>query len=214
MFLTSVVFSFKVFMRLPNVCFALLLATGLVATASPLLHDPQILIDTGGDPLSIHDINVVQPNGNQTVTYDFVNDTSSIVTKFTFETTINKNLSGLAASSFTCADPGGYFLSCNTSYNSLTGDLRYIFSGVNPPDDDEDFDPENGEQEGIPPNGLFHITLQGWTPDATSAGEVLYNDIPSLTNTVETTAPEPAAALTLGTGLLLLAAIWRRRTAR
>jgi hypothetical protein len=207
-------------MRLAIVGPTLFLAAAVVVTATPLLNDPEILIDTGGDAIPISSgINQVQPNGNQTVSYDFVNDTNNIVTGFRFATTINVGLSNEAAASFTCADPGGYFLSCTTSYDPsnpppMTGNLVYVFSGVNPTDgDDTGTDTEAGEQEGIPPGGHFIITLQGWTPNAMSAGEMLYSGTPMLQDTF-TQTPEPAVALTLGTGLLLLVAVSRRRRVR
>ena len=195
-------------MRLAIVGPTLFLAAALALTATPLLNDPEILIDSGGDAIPITSgINQVQPTGDQTVSYDFVNDTKSIVTGFTFETTINTGLSTEAAASFSCSDPGGFFLNCTSSYTSATGNLLYVFSGVNP------FTGMSGSgaglEEGIFPGGNFIITLNGWVPDAMSAGQVLYNELPTLENTF--TTPEPAAALTLGTGLLLLAAIWRRR---
>ena len=199
-------------MRLTFVCPTVFLAAAVAVTATPLLNDPEILIDTGGDAIPISTgINQVQPTGDQTVSYDFFNNTKNIVTGFTFETTINTGLSSDAAASFTCADPGGFFLNCTTTYTSSSGNLLYVFSGVNP------FSGMNGsgagEHEGIFPGGNFIITLQGWTPDAMSAGQTLYNGLPTLDNTF--TAPEPAVALTLGTGLLLLAFIGRRRwTAR
>ena len=196
-------------MRLAIVGPILFLAAAVAVTATPLLNDPQILIDTGGDAIPISTgINQVQPTGDQTVSYDFFNNTKNIVTGFTFETTINTGLSSDAAASFTCADPGGFFLDCNTTYTSSTGNLLYVFSGVNP------FSGMSGsgagEHEGIFPGGNFIITLQGWTPDAMSAGQMLYNELPTLDNTF-TDTPEPAVALTLGTGLLLLAVIGRRR---
>jgi len=200
----SVVLSLKVVMRLPIVGPALFLAAAVAVTATPLLNDPQISIDSGCCSIPISSgINTVQPTGDATVTYDFFNDTKNIITGFTFETTINTGLSSEAAASFTCADPGGFFLGCSTSYTQTTGNLLYVFSGVNPPSGD-------GEDEGIFPGGHFIITLQGWVPDAMSAGQMLYNNLPTLDNTF-TDTPEPAVALTLGTGLLLLAAIWRRR---
>jgi hypothetical protein len=204
----SVVSSIKVVMRLAIVCPALFLAAAVAVTATPLLNDPEILIDSGGDAIPITSgINQVQPTGDQTVTYDFINNTKYVVTGFTFETTINVGLSSEAAASFTCADPGGFFLNCTTTYTQSSGDLLYVFSGVNP------FTEMSGSgaglQEGIFPAGNFIITLDGWIPDAMSAGQMLYNELPTLDNTF--TVPEPAVALTLGTGLLLLAAMWRRR---
>ena len=73
-------------MRLSIVFPTLFLAAGVAATAAPLLQDPRILIDSGGDAIPISSgINEVQPNGNQTVSFDFFNDTSAIVTSFTFK---------------------------------------------------------------------------------------------------------------------------------
>jgi hypothetical protein len=197
-------------MRLSIVFPTLFLVAGVAAMAAPLLQDPRILIDSGGDAIPISSgINEVQPNGNQTVSFDFFNDTSAIVTSFTFQTTINTGLSSAEAALFTCADPGGYFLGCHTTYDSLTGHLRYLFSGVNAEDADENgSDPEINEQEGIPPSGHFIITLDGWTEN-----ETLFVDgtPPALNNNFTTEpTPEPAVALTLGAGLLLLGAIRRR----
>jgi hypothetical protein len=209
---SAVVSSLQVNMRIAIVCSTLLLACGVAATASSLLQDPQILIDSGGDATGISippGINIAQPCGMATCSYDFVNDTPNIVTGFNFKTTINTGLTSEEASLFTCADPGGYFISCNTKYDSLTGTLQYFYSGVNPPDADENgTDTEAGEQEGIPLQGHFIITLQGWTEN-----DVLFVDgtPPSLINTFSTDAPEPSVAITLGSGLLLLAAMLRRR---
>ena len=200
-------------MRLPIVYSTLLLASGIALNASPLLQDPQILIDSGGDATIISQppgINLAQPCGSATCVFDFVNDTASIVTGFNFKTTINTGLSGEEASLFTCSDPGGYFIPrCNTTYDPSTGILQYFYSGVNPPDGDENgTDTEAGEQEGIPLQGHFIITLQGWTEN-----DALFvnGTPPSLSNTFSTDAPEPSVAITLGSGLLLLAAMLRRR---
>lgn len=204
--------SLQVDMRLPIVYSTLLLASGIALNASPLLQDPQIVIDSGGDATIISQppgINLAQPCGSATCVFDFVNDTASIVTGFNFKTTINTGLSGEEASLFTCSDPGGYFISCNTTYDPTTGILQYFYSGVNPADADENgSNTEAGEQEGIPPQGHFIITLQGWTEN-----EALFVDgtPPQLHNTFSTDTPEPAVALTLGSGLLLFAAMLRRR---
>jgi hypothetical protein len=157
----------------------------------------------------------VQPTGAQTVTYDFFNDTPDVITSFVFQTMINTALSPQAASSFTCMDNAGFFLGCAVHYDSISGNLQYSFSGTNPLEGDETQESEIGEQEGIPPNGHFKITLQGWTPDVMSAGEELYSNVPNLDNTFVQTpitdSPEPAAVVTMGTGLLVLAAMLRRR---
>jgi hypothetical protein len=205
-------------MRLFLTLSLLILAAGIGATATPLLppiNDPQILIDSDCCSIPITSgINQVQPTGAQTVKYDFFNDTSNVITSFSFQTMINTNLSPQAASSFTCMDNAGFFLGCKVNYDPSTGNLLYSFSGTEPLEGDENQESEIGEQEGIPPNGHFAITLKGWTPDAMSAGQELYSDLPTLRNDF-TQTPEPVAALTVGTGLLVLAAMLRRkRTAR
>ncbi len=88
-------------MRLAIVYSTLLLASGIALNASPLLQDPQIVIDSGGDATIISQppgINLAQPCGSATCVFDFVNDTPSIVTGFNFKTTINTGLSGEEAS--------------------------------------------------------------------------------------------------------------------
>jgi len=210
-------------MRLFITLSVLFLAAAIEATATPLLppiNDPEILIDSDccSTPIS-SGINSVVLTGAQTVTYDFFNDTSNMITSFNFATKINSGLSDQAAASFTCADPGGYFLNCSAQYmpsgffvcNGSQCNLQYLFSGVNPTDDDETLEPEIGEQEGIPPGGHFKITLAGWTSGATaSTGEQLYSGLPMLHNDF-TQSPEPAVAFTVGTGLLVLAAMLRRK---
>jgi hypothetical protein len=204
-------------MRLFITLSVLFLAAAIGVIATPLLppiNDPEILIDSDCCSIPITSgINQVQPTGAQTVTYDFFNDTPGTITSFTFQTMVNTGLSPAAASSFTCADPAGYFLGCVVSYDPPSGNLKYSFSGTNPLDDDETLEPEIGEQEGIPPNGHFKITLQGWTPDVMSGGQELYSNLPTLHNDF-TLTPEPAVALTLGTGLLVLAAMLRRKRPR
>jgi len=205
-------------MRLFVTLSLLILAAAIGATATPLLppiNDPEILIDSSCCSIPITSgINQVQPTGAQTVAYDFFNDTSNVITSFKFQTMVNAHLSTQASSSFTCMDNAGFFLGCKVNYDPSTGNLLYSFSGTDPLEGDETQESEIGEQEGIPPSGHFAITLKGWTPDAMSAGQELYSNLPTLRNDF-TQTPEPAVALTLGTGLLFLAALLRRkRTAR
>lgn len=203
-------------MRFAIVSLCVLLAAGVAGTAAPLFNDPQILIDTGGDSLPIStSIGIAQPCSPGPCTFDFFNDTGGILTNFTFETTINTGLSAAAINSFTCADPSGFFLNCNIHYVSSSGDLKYLFNGVNPPDGDENLEPELNEHEGIPPLGHFIIRFTGWQEDLKVGDEQVYAGVPATTNNFETTAaPEPGAALAVGTGLLLLATMLRRRTVR
>ena len=209
-------------MRLLTGFFAMLSAVSFTASGA-LLNDPEMVID--GDCCSIpisSGINQVQPTGASSVTYDFFNDSPNIITSFIFQTTINKGLSSAASASFTCTDPGGFFLNCVVFYDPATGTLRYTFSGVNPPDGDEGTDTEIGQMEGIPPassnpvavNGHFKITLNGWVTDATSGGEQLYSGVPHVDGSF-TETPEPSAALAIGTGLMLLGLLrYRRRAVR
>jgi hypothetical protein len=86
----------------------------------------------------------------------FYNDTGSIITSLSLQTTIEEGLTSAEISnSFTCnsgaANP--FFLNCGFSYVSSTGSLTINFFGVNPADPDEldGFETEVGEQRGIPP---------------------------------------------------------------
>jgi hypothetical protein len=202
-----------------------LIALPFVALSQSPPPDPEILIDTGGDPLPITtSIGQVQPNGSGLVTYDFVNDTG-LLTSFAFDTMVNKGLDPWLATHvfFSCAEPSGYFLNCAVNYNPLTGDLQYVFSGVLPSDGDEtpgpNFDPhgEVGQHEGIPTGGVFHISLIGWIDGG--YGGLLYKGRPTFTDSF-TTVPETSSVLILLTESLLLAAImfplrrrwnWKRR---
>jgi hypothetical protein len=201
----------KAVMRFLFVGFTLLLASSFTVPATPL-HDPEILIDTGGDSIPISTgINQAQPCGSAPCIFDFFNDTGGILISFTFETMINPGLSSAAAASFTCADPSGFFLSCSSHYDP-SGDLKYMFTGVLPEDQNETSGPDLGEHEGIPPGADFIIEYEGWVRNQTVGNEQLYQGLPTMTNTFATTAtPEPSAALTFATGLLLLAALWNRR---
>ena len=200
---------------------AFLTAFSVSVLANPVPFDPQILIDTGGDSLPISsNIGIAQPCSPGPCTFDFFNDTGAILTSFTFATTINKGLSETAINSFTCADPHGFFLDCTIQYESSSGLLKYLFSGVVPADGDETTDTDVGEHEGIPlagppPQGHFIITFTGWQQDLTVGTEQLYSGVPVTQNSFETSAvPEPsyrAAAACLGFALLA-AWRWRRRS--
>jgi len=225
-------------MRLAIFCSTLLVAAGVTATATPV-NDPEMEIDTGGfsTPISTT-IGTAQPCDpgplNLPCSYDFFNDTGSLLTSFTFETKINPGLSSeIITQNFTCVDPSGYFAAggspgCAVNYipNAIDplnpsagpfGDLKYVFSAVNPPDGDETSQSELGEGEGIPAGGHFMITFKGWKPDLTVTVNnmivPLYSGEPMTDNSFQT-VPEPAAAGSLLVGFMLLAAMWRRRVAR
>jgi hypothetical protein len=194
---------------------SILFLTAAVAGHATLLQDPNMEVDNGGDAIGITSgINQVQPcGGSRTCDYSFFNDTGAIITSFTFETTIAMNLSPDAQASFTCSDPGGFFKTCTTMYDPPTGDLEYSFSGVFPPIGNAN---GPGEERGIAPGAIFTIGLNGWVPDAMSAGQTLYEGLPTFTtSTFTTSAPEPSTLIGLGSGLLFFGLMWRRRrTAR
>jgi len=170
----------------------------------------------------IQNVNFVQPdcsNGipgetgwppQPTCTYYFQDTTASIVDSFTFEATITVS----EESDFSCLptiqsgpdkgfDPNGYFKNCSVSFDSIPDssnvELVYAYSGVNPPDGDEapgDYpgnDGEIGQYEGIPPDGVFTIELEGWSGPLKNLS----------LNTSYVLAPEPSAAIILLTELLL-----------
>ena len=201
----GVLCSLKVSMRSLIISPLILLLACVVLTAAPLpLDDPQILIDTGGDPLPIStSLGVVQPCGSQHCTFDFFNDTGAFVTSFLFEAMVNAGLQNIGGV-FTCSDPHGFFMGCHVDYNSTSGDLKFLFEGVVSPSNG--IDPPG--PHGIPPNADFFVALDGWVHnDNLFPG----GDPPALTNTF-TTSPEPSAWLTLGTGLLLLGGFRYRRS--
>jgi len=202
-------------MRAPYCSYTALFLLGcLSAYADSTPSDPQIIIDTGGDPYSLStQINVVQPSGADPLTFSFVNDLSGIVDSLTFNTTIASGLSSTDSGLFSCptAAQNGYFLSCQVNYDMTTGALQYQFSGVNPADGDENFpvdhDNEFGQKEGIPIGGDFSITLAGWTRDNTAPdGVSLYSGLPTFDNSF-TVTPEPSLVLLVAAQCLFLVVI-------
>jgi len=199
----------------------LTLSACLSAFANPVPTDPQILIDSGGDPYSLStQFDIVQPSGADPLQFSFVNDSNGIVTGLTFDTTISKNLTTAQVNSgFSCPSSAnqGYFLSCGITYTQSTGELLYKFSGVNPPDGDEATDNEFGEFEGIPIGDDFTITLAGWTDGATASdGTPLYASLPKFDDSF-TATPEPSlVSLLAAQGILLIciAGFVRRRANR
>jgi hypothetical protein len=191
------------------------------AFANPVPTDPQILIDSGGDPYSLKtQFDIVQPTGVDPLQFSFVNDSNGIVTGLTFDTTISKGLTTAEVhSGFSCPSSAnqGYFLSCVIGYTQSTGALQYKFFGVNPPDGDEATDSEFGEFEGIPQGGDFTITLAGWTNGAAASdGTPLYASLPAFDNSF-TAAPEPSLVWLLavqGILLICIAGIVRHRAGR
>jgi len=163
------------------------------------------------------DLGNVQPNGQGLVTFDFINDSNGIVDELEFMVTINMGLSqSVINNAFSISQGGGlgYFKNDTISYNSTTGVLTYLFSGVDPSDNDEfcpNPDPEANEQEGIPECGVFHITLSGWVNDANFMGTQLYSGTPTFTNSFADSSPEPSTIAFSGLGLLILAAVVERR---
>jgi MYXO-CTERM domain-containing protein len=189
-------------------CGGFLLAAGVVPVMADTVpdNDPFIFIDAGDPPPPIPistGINEVQSNGTLLQTFDFINDTNAVITGFEFQTTV---VPGFPTSLLNCAS--GYFLHCTVDYNSKTGSILFDFYGVNPPDGDEvaSIDTEAGEKEGIPLDGVFHITLGGWN--------FLYNadhPIMPFVDSFTVATPEPSSLGFMAAGLLLLAGALRYR---
>jgi len=189
----------------------------------------------GGDPVAplldiTGDLVDVQPTAANCIsltgdcTFVFNNDTGAIITSLDFNMDIATGLTKAdIAESFSCSQGGlGYFKNCAVTYNAITGDLDYLFSGVNQPEGDEQCpqkDCEVNEREGIPPAApgyrQFSITLTGWVADATVGDPMplFPNGLPTFTNSF--TTPEPSSLIALGIGSLLLVGVvqFRRRKA-
>jgi len=199
-----------------------LLAVPAIAPATPL--DPGIIIDST-DPPAINLFGVtngiggVQPTGDAAVVYQ-LEDNTGVINSITFDLQVNPGLAELLtpaelAAAFTCGQGSGkgYFLHCQVVYTDATGDLKYEFYGVKPPDGDEYCTPQHcevNEQEGIPPGATFFVHLNGWVEDASVNDPVpLYNGLPGFTDSF--TTPEPSTLGAAGIGLVLAALVEARR---
>lgn len=211
------------------------LLTGFsISALAATLPDPGILLDVGSasSPITTG-INTVQPNGANTLIFDFFNNTGSVITGFTFQTTVTAGLQG--GPYFSCQDRAGFFLNCAAGYTAATGSLIISFSGVKPDDLGGGLDTGAGQQEGIPPLmpqcapnpdapgcqvGHFYFTLEGWTLGADTPRSVdgvpLYSPEGLVLDNHFTTdaVPEPSGVVLFGTGLLLVLALGARRAAR
>jgi hypothetical protein len=197
----------------------------------------------GGDPpgLVTTDLGEVQATGVEPCPspntdpsdfcYVFNNNTGGIITSLSFSADIAMNLptgsDGLPTNNgvdvFACTQVGqfveGYFLGCNITYDSTTGALTFLFSGVNPPQGAEVCPSGNcaPSQRGIPPDTIptdpeFTIELLAWTGDATAqmgpdsppVDVFIGGVVPVLTNTF-TATPEPSTLAFLAIAFLLTA---------
>src|SRR5271169_1739250 len=216
--------------------FCLLIAGACLLALPSTTKAIGIAVD-GGDPCQFIAANITDVQPTLTATnpgnfcYDLTNTAGGIVTSITFQIQIDAGLQDpdyltdpedhgvddFVADNFTCDQGGaGYFKDCNITYDKGTGVLTYLFSGVNKPDGDESCtstDHEINEQEGIPPCGMFHVTLTGWVANATVGDPIqIYMNLPTFDNS-ETVTPEPSTLFSLGSGLLLLVGVvqFRRR---
>jgi len=156
-------------------------------------------------------INEVAANGDcDPDVFNFVNDFTQIVNGFTFSTTVD---TGLDPADFTCSS--GFFQTCAADYNSTTGGLEYIYSGVITPASFINCCSDGGPNgdEGIAPGSVFHVTLDGWTVD----NGLYENDMegtpggPQPFDNTVSIVPEPATLASLLIGSLLLIGVGLRR---
>ena len=210
--------------RLVWVC-GILAATSIIAAADPLTGDPDILIEAGDFSSSFTGSVTVSPGagavcgvGGVDRCFDYVNNTGSTITQFTFSLDIG-SLTPFEQSLFQCTSGGPFFDSCHTSYDGEF--LSYLYSGAHPEIGlSEPCDTEIGEavKEGIPVAGLctiegnkvghFFFEFQGWT--GTTSGGV------NLANVAVTgsSVPEPIAWPVLGAALLAIGGLARRKARR
>ena len=208
------------------------------ASADIIPPDPDMSMDAGSfsTPLSkFTGFTPSQTSGGGIL--DLFNDTGKLLTSFSLTTFINTGLSNATIQSdFGCSTgPNPFFKDCGITYDSITGELTISFFGVNPPDGDEQFSAETGEQEGIPTlkpgcndrnadssycsgQGHFAISFNdnfsftgdsgGWDP---TASPTLISRAPTFT----LPTPEPTTILLLATVLVAIAgATWKQHRDR
>jgi hypothetical protein len=209
--------------------FRISLLCGLVAALPIAASAAKIVMCSTCDPTPIiltqtnGALNDLQPDGAQTVTDEFVNETGTLLDDIVYTTTINKGLDPTMLANdgdFTCDAPNGFYLNCAVGYDPISGVLTYDYFGVNPPDWQdlpvvvifEDLIGGGFGDTGIPNLGVFEIQLQGWTDSLTDNTDPsnpvqLYNGRPTLGGAFNVPVPEASAALILLTELLLLAGV-------
>ena len=211
------------------------------------IPDPTMGVQGGSlsDPISIG--STLIPSGGGGGEFGFYNPFPNFITALTFDVLIKPNLDvtlGFGpATLFTCNDASNptlanpFFLNCGVTYDNGSGLLAISFFGVNPNDDNDSTDNEQGEQEGIPPLlpgcadnpdgagctdvGHFIITLDnnfgvgsdngGWSVANSSA---LFSTDPTPGVADITTTPETSSAAFLLAGLAGLALFGRKLTRR
>jgi hypothetical protein len=192
----------------------------LAATGRAGIIDPQMAVESAGDPLPFNGGVAFQPDANGGGVFQYFNNTGATIIAITFGTQVETGL--IPGPSLSCnmgddaTAPNPFFTSCMPSYDPTTGDLDFQFFGLSSPD-------SGGIDKGIPPiipgctylpdtppsvgctQGTFSISLNfNFSLDGDSGGWTTLGDPQFTATSVQTDAstPEPWSGVLVGVGLI------------
>jgi hypothetical protein len=197
----------------------------LTATGRAGIIDPQMAVESAGDPLPFNGGVAFSPNPTDGGgVFQYFNNTGSTIIAITFGAFVAKDLGtagnpALPPLSCNMGDdttaPNPFFTTCMPTYDPTSGELDFQFFGLS--------DPDNGVDKGIPPiipgctyqdntppspgctQGTFSVTLNfNFSLDGDSGGWGTLGDPTFTATSVQTDAstPEPWSGLLVGSGLI------------